>query len=317
MIHIDKIPSNKQYIHIRVERPENCKINNWDRICIEFIGIEKNITNAYYVNGLKESNEVLIRNIPIPKMSLSFNLIPIGEFNITATFIDNFRMQTNFEKKLISEHLANYNGQYFFDFPCKKAPKKLIVTFPGMGNNIDPDSQYSIMTMKTLPFGDDIYRLHLVDLFWANGSCLLFNDNKTSNIDNIIELIDTVLSNNNLSHSDCHIITASKGCFAAYEVMKSRDFKYAFFAPITNVERFNESSPVMRFISRELLNNGYRFYKPTFKDNASVYTSIKDPGIDLGLVSNCISTIDESLLHAQITKRFINEYLYSESLTTQ
>lgn len=314
MIDIDNIPHNKKYINIRVERLNTSTVNNWDRVCLHFTHGKKNTTNAYYVNGLKVSDAVIIRNIPIPKGTTSLKLTPVGEFHITAALIDESRLQTEFEKKLIQEQLEYYNGQYFFHYPSKVQPKKLVITLPGMGNNIDSDSQYSVMTMKSFPFRPDIYRVHLIDLFWANGSCLIFDEEKKPNIDNIINLIDGILEEKNLSASDCHIITASKGCFAGYEIMKQRKYNFAFFAPITNVERFNENSPVMRFISRELVNNGYKFFKPDFNENAVVYTSLKDPGIDLGLVSKCVSTIDNDLMHAQITKRFINEYLSSESL---
>lgn len=314
MIHIDNIPHNKKYLNIRVERSNTSIVNNWDRVCLHFTHGEKNTTNAYYVNGLKASDEIIIRNIPIPKGSTSLKLTSIGDFYVTAAFIDGLRIQTKFETSLIKEQLEYYNGQYFFHYPSKVQPTKLIITLPGMGNNIDADSQYSVMTMKSFPFRHDVYRVHLIDLFWANGSCLIFDEEKKSNIDNIINLIDDILKINNLSESDCHIITASKGCFAGYEIMKRRKYKFAFFAPITNVERFNEHSPVMRFISRELVNNGYKFFKPDFNGNAVVYTSLKDPGIDLGLISNCMSTIDKDLMHAQITKHYINKYLSSESL---
>lgn len=317
MISIDNISPEKKYIHIRVERPKNYKINNWDRLSLEFLGVHKKITNAYYINGLNELNEVLVRNIPIPKMISSLKILPVGEFNITAILLDKVRYQTNFEQKIISEQLHNFNGQYYFQYPSKISTKKIIITLPGMGNNIDPESQYSLMTMRTFPFGDDVFRIHLVDLFWANGSCLLFNENKEDNINNIISLIDGLINKFNLTASDCHIITASKGCFAGYEIMKRRNYKFAFFAPITNVDRFNESSPVMRFISRELINNGYRFFKPKFSDDAAVYTSLKDPGVDLELISNCCSIIDPNLMHAQITKRFISEYLLTEKLITR
>lgn len=314
MIHIDNIPQNKKYLNVRVERLNTSKVNNWDRVYIDFTRGEKNTTNAYYVNGLKPSDNVIIRNIPIPNGTTSLRLTPVGEFHVTAVLIDELRVKTEFENSLITEQLEDYDGQYFFHYPSKVPPKKLVVTLPGMGNNIDPDSQYSVMTMKTFPFKPDVYRVHLIDLFWANGSCLIFNEEKKSNIENIIRLIDGILEKNHLSASDCHIITASKGCFAGYEIMKQREYNFAYFAPITNVDRFNENSPVMRFISRELVNNGYKFFKPNFNENAVVYTSFKDPGIDLGLISKCVSTIDKNLMHSQITKHFINEYLSSESL---
>ncbi len=314
MINIDNISVEKKYIHIRVERPESSKINNWDRLCLDFLGADKKITNAYYINGLKKSNEILVRNIPIPKMASSLKILPIGEFNVTAILFDKVRYYTNFEQKLFADQLHSFNGQYYFQYPSKVPPKKIIITLPGMGNNIDHETQYSIMTMRTFPFGDDVFRIHLMDLFWANGSCLLFNEDKEDNINNIIALIDGLLNKYGLTVSDCHIITASKGCFAGFEIMKRRSYRFAFFAPITNVDRFNESSPVMRFISREVLNNGYRFFKPKFNDHVVVYTSHKDPGIDLELLSNCCSVVDPNLMHAQITKRFISEYLSSEKL---
>lgn len=314
MLIIDSIPEGKRYINVRVSRSQQARINNWDRVHIEFVCVSKKITNAYYINGLLAGSECTIRNIPIPNDIISIKLDPVGEFYITAAYLEQYRLSTSFEKKLMSEQLDCYNGQYFFHYPSQSQPRKLIVTLPGMGNNIDEDTQYALMSMRSFLFKEDVYRLHMVDFFWANGSCLLLNEDDSDNVENLISLIDSILVKNNLLPSDCYIVTASKGCFAGYEIMKSRSYNFAFFAPITNVDKFNQSSPVLRFTSRELLNKGFRFSKPQFSENVVVYTSLKDPGIELGLLSKCIKTIDQNLMHAQITKQFMGPYLSSNNL---
>lgn len=314
MFNIDPIPSQKNYLNVRVYRTSNSTINNWDRVTLEFYLKDRLITNAYYVNGLQLDSERLIRNIPIPANTLSIKLNHFGDFNISSVSLEKDRTITDFESKLISEQLDCYNGQFFFNYPSKLPPRKLIVTLPGMGNNIDINSQHALMTMQSFPFKEDVYRLHLVDFFWANGSCLIFDENNRCNIDNIISIIDSILVKNNISPSECHIITASKGCFAGYEIMQRKQYKFAFFAPITNVAKFNENSPVFRFTSREMINKGYKFAKPNFLKNATVYTSLKDPGIELGLLSECLHTIDQNLMHSQITKHFMGQYLSSENI---
>lgn len=298
--------NNKKFLNIGIKI--NGVINKWDRVILTFKDGDKEIQNAYYLAGTYEKNEVNIRNIRLLNDYQHIKLTPFGDFEITSIHFSDKREYTQFELHTKS-NCIDFNGNQIFETGNTVDPSKILITISGVGDNISDSSQYPVMIFRNQKLESNILRAHFIDGFDAKGTSLIYNDKGQENIAFVLYYIKKLQYKYNIGDDKVVIMSASKGSIGAFELYRiAPNFKYQIMAPILNLENYNASTSQLRYLSRSLAIQGYKFDIPKLNENVVLYTSKLDEAYDETKLYNAVVKYYECK-HTEIVKYGLDEFI--------
>lgn len=298
--------NNNKFLNISIK--VNGPINKWDRVILTFKNVDNEVQNAYYIAGTYEENQINIRNIRLLSGYQDIKLTAFGDFEITALQLSNERKYTEFELNTKS-NCIDFNGNQIFETGNKLNPSKILITIPGVGDNVSETSQYPVMIFRNQKLESNIFRAHFIDGFDAKGTSLVYNDDSQDNIAFILYYIKKLQDKYNIEDDKVVIMSASKGSIGALELFKvAPNFKYQIMAPILNLDNYNASTSQLRYLSRSLMIQGYKFNIPELNENVVLYTSKLDEAYDESKLFNSIVKYYECK-HTEIVKLALNEFI--------